>query len=287
MKEKKNSRAKKILLMGISCVLVAAISVSATLAYLTAKTNDKDNKFTASGGITGEVIEPNYEYAKTLNWKPGEEIQKNPMVDNDTANYDVWVGASIEYQLSVDGTDYVTVPYSVFSQYVTVTGKVGNDWVVMNATDHTKDYYFYNKRLTKQTTETEQSYSPTTSFGTTGSVTSDNTTELFTKVTPKANLDISPNYATTASPGYYVPMYQNGNSMVAKTLVTANANIPTTNVNLDTLAFNSFNFKIKITGYGIKNDSSVGGGNLTELSGDTLADVKSTILVGLGTTAES
>ena len=76
-------------------------------------------------------------------------------------------------------------------------------------------------------------------------------------------------------------------SMVAKTLVTANANIPTTNVNLDTLAFNSFNFKIKITGYGIKNDSSVGGGNLTELSGDTLADVKSTILVGLGTTAES
>ena len=106
-------------------------------------------------------------------------------------------------------------------------------------------------------------------------------------MTPKANLDISPNYATTASPGYYVPMYQNGNSMVAKTLVTANANIPTTNVNLDTLAFNSFNFKIKITGYGIKNDSSVGGGNLTELSGDTLADVKSTILVGLGTTAES
>ena len=290
MKQKKNIRAKKVLLMGISCVLVAALSVSFTLAYLTAKTNEKDNLFKASKGIIGEVIEPDYDIEMAKNWKPGDTIPKNPMVDNDTTDYDVWVGASIEYQLSVDGgSNWKTVPYSVFSEYVTVTGKPaeptsGAGWLKLTPDQNTDlDYYFYNTKLLKETEETEVGYAQTAVppvFGTTGGVTTDNTAELFTSVTPKSGLDISPKYvnnpnASQIEEGKYPP--EDG-----KTVITDNNNIPTSNIDLSKLAFNSFKFKIKITGYGVKNDDTIAGGNATTLADTDLTNVENAILKGLG-----
>ncbi|MBQ1411612.1 MAG: hypothetical protein IIY93_00275 [Clostridia bacterium] len=61
MKDNIRQGRRKALLMAMAVILVAVVSVSMTLTYLTAMTNEKVNSFTASTtGLTGEVLEPGY-----------------------------------------------------------------------------------------------------------------------------------------------------------------------------------------------------------------------------------
>lgn len=301
MKDKKNSRAKKVLLMATSCVLVAGISVGATLAYLTAKTNDKDNKFKASGGIKGEVLEPTWDVSKATNFAPGDEIPKDPKIDNDTSDANVWVGAKIEFFLDVGNGDE-EVDYATFSKFATLTGWVGTDWNELSSTktNDKASYYFYNKLLLADTNnatdEMDGNNYKTNTLGNhiTGSQTTDNTTDLFTKVTPAGGIDINPKYVASnpnTAQGQMIPMYDNNGTMTAKTLVTEVADLPADadDIDLNKLAFTKFNFKIKITGYGIKDDIDVTGttgtGANKTFSNVNSADCKKVtdvLLAGLG-----
>lgn len=289
MKEKKTSKAKKVLLMATSCVLVAAISVGLTLAYLTAKTNEKDNKFIPSKGIKGEVIEPNYEIAKALNFKPGDVINKDPKVDNDTPEADIWVGAKIQFKISVkqqlksgSTTEYEDVweevDYNTFKQYVAVTDYVGDMtttptsntttgvWKRMTSPSGDKaDYFFFDRILLRQPTDdtTESNGSDvtnSTALGTTGTSTADNSSDLFTKVTPNAAIRIDPSYEGTF------------------------ANSVKTTAALSTDVFKQFKFKILITGYGVKDDATI---TKTTAAGETASAGSTDQVIPISTAADS
>lgn len=229
MKEKKNKGARKALIMVISVVLVAAVSVSATLAYLTAKTTEKDNEFKASGNISGKVIEPDYVESKAGNYLPGVPVPKNPMIDNDSANdYEIYVGARLDFYIDLDNNgSYEQVTYADFIKFVDITGlptfTTGTGvWLDKTAsiTGNTagSKYYFYAKVLQKNDGDS----------GAGLNAGDDTTPELFTSVTVKKDLKL-------ASDGVAITQAD----------VTAG--------NL-TKTYNGFKFKIKVTGYGTKNE---------------------------------
>lgn len=232
MKEKKNKGARKILLIAISVVLVAAVSVSATLAYLTAATEEKDNEFKASGSISGKVIEPNYDQDKANNYLPGVPVPKNPMIDNDSANdYEIYVGARLDFYIDLgnDGT-YDQVSYADFIKFVDITTlptgtslPATEDGVWYDITPSTGNttgskYYFYNKVLAKNDGDS----------GSNENAGADTTAELFTSVTVKKELTLS----------------SDGDAITQADVTAGTLN----------KTYNGFKYKIKVTGYGTKNE---------------------------------
>lgn len=236
MKEKKNKGARKVLLMAISVALVAAISVSSTLAYLTAKTGTKDNVFQASGNISGRILEPNYDEENATKFAPGREVPKDPIIDNETADSSIYVGAKLEFLINVtDLTDanYVAVDYNTFTHFVNIKNLASDStWKLYTTTDGISStdnarYYFYDKILNKDADGSAETVS-----GSVTDTTKDYTSALFTSVTPLAAITI----------------VEDGTATSADLTSTAD---------LSTLKFKAFNFKIKITGYGIKADNTV------------------------------
>ena len=249
--KKKNQKALKVFLVGVSVVLVTAISVGLTLAYLTTQTDPIKNDFTAKGDIAGRIAEPNWTAANALKIAPGKTLDKNPIVDNETGDTYIWVGVRVEFVLDVDGTPK-TVPYSTFSKYVELTGLTGTDWVEYTAADDglvnaTYKYYFYTKVLDKDKDDT----------GDAKVENADSTTELFTKVTPKKEIVIDPDAAT----GTYV----------------VNTSIPAS-PDFSELIFKKFDFQINIKGYGVKAYKT----SSTEDGAVTQASAKAEILDKLG-----
>lgn len=247
MKEKKNKGARKVLLMAISVALVAAVSVSATLAYLTAVTGEKDNVFKASGNISGKVIEPNYDQEKANNYLPGVPVPKNPMIDNDSpSDYEMYVGARLDFYIDLgnDGS-YEQVTYADFIKFVDITGLTSfvsgyDHWVDVTSsiTDNTagSKYYFYAKVLAKNDGDN----------GANKDTGDDTTPELFTSVTVKKELKL-------ASTG----------TAITQADVTAGDLTKT---------YNGFKYKIKVTGYGTKNEVDT-----------TVDSAKAIIIAGLPT----
>lgn len=176
----KPNRLRRGMLLTAALALTAAVTVLVVRAYLTAMTTDKTNVFIPGENIRGEVIEPDYEILKASRFIPGDSITKNPMVDNDSPGVDVWVAAKVEFQIDV-GAGYETVPYSLFSQVVSVANYVGDSghgtsWVSMAALkaadddvkNNALDYFFFNKLLAGQTetdVETRDLPTPTTTAG--------------------------------------------------------------------------------------------------------------------------
>lgn len=248
MKEKKNKGARKVLLMAISVVLVAAVSVSVTLAYLTSITAEKDNVFKASGSINGKVIEPNYDEEKAANYLPGVPVTKDPMIDNDSANdYEIYVGARLDFYIELNGI-YQQVTYENFAKFVDITGlptstsiAVAEDGKWYDITPSTGNdagskYYFYNKVLVKNDGD----------VGAYKDAGDDTTAALFQSVTVKKELTLG-----------------SGGAAMTNTDV-ANGDL--------TKTYNGFNYKIKITGYGTKNETDT-----------TALSAKDLILAGLKT----
>lgn len=255
MKEKKTKRTRKVLLMGVAAVLVAAVSVSATLAYLTAQTDSVTNTFKGSGGITGKVAEPNYTGDGTFTIN--QPVPKDPLIENTTADAAIYVGAKVSFWIDVtnDSTDnYVQVNPTDFYKYVDVkyndntapsynvigtapvNGTNTNQWYDM--TGSTSDdclYFMYNNVLNKA--DSDASYA--SSAYATGK---DNTLPLFTSVTVKPAVKIDAGNATDASD-------------IDLTAGPANQTFPV------------FNFKIVINGYGEKAYAVNASGNQ---EGDTL-----------------
>ena len=104
----KNTTRKKLLKVVTAVAtlgIVAAVSFSATFAYLTARTERKVNTF-SSGGVDIELTEPNFEHPQNkVEYKPGDTIVKDPMITtlSDEATY---VAAVVTYYKEISKEEY-------------------------------------------------------------------------------------------------------------------------------------------------------------------------------------
>jgi len=305
MKEKKNSKAKKVMLMVIASALVVAISVSATLAYLTAQTIEKDNVFKASPGIDGEVLEPNFDYTKTFVYEPGDLVSKDPIVQNRTDDAQIIVGARLDYYINVlDNAEanYVQVPYSTFKKYVDViynsapktntnptvdtdtfnttnnsdgtywtdiTGTVDNS--TYDLTDTNGRFFAYNailnadnqsmgdgSEITQGSGTTSAEKLGNTSYVDTKTGNGDNTTPIFNQVRVNVGVNIG-----AKNDGTYTMLTGTTSNNVTTYAYTAESDgdkrtaLSSAGDNLANSYFKVFNFKIKITAVGVKNDADL------------------------------
>jgi len=128
---------KKFMLMVSALVLVAAMAIGGTLAYLTAQTEAITNTFTV-GNITMDLDEknatdPNGDRVKANTYKiyPGVTVDKDPTVHVNKGSEPCWVYVCIDNQ--VNGAVAEAAAYNID------TGK----WTFV-VTEGTKTLYKYN-----------------------------------------------------------------------------------------------------------------------------------------------
>ncbi|WP_195268139.1 SipW-dependent-type signal peptide-containing protein [Eubacterium sp. 1001713B170207_170306_E7] len=87
-------KAKNKIKMFAIIALVALVAVGSTLAYLSSVTDTRENKFTSSKDLKGEITETewdkNHENGSWDDYTPGESTGKNPVIsidDNGVAGY--------------------------------------------------------------------------------------------------------------------------------------------------------------------------------------------------------
>ena len=122
---------KKTLTIALSMVLVAAIAVTGTLAFLTASSTELVNKFTF-GNTEVTIAEPKWTAAlggeEAMKVVPGETVDKDPTVTV-KGSEEVYVYAYVNNALS----EYVTI------------GAIGANWT---AVDGLAGLYRYNTTVT-------------------------------------------------------------------------------------------------------------------------------------------
>ena len=125
-----NSVKKRSLMTLIALILLVAVAVGGTLAYLTANTSEVTNTFTAAGAPTPEIIEDF-----------DGDVKKDVKVtlDNDgTGAY--YVRAAIVFSFQDDnGNTVAKVPVSGTDYTISM----GSDW-----TPGDDGYYYYNGTVT-------------------------------------------------------------------------------------------------------------------------------------------
>lgn len=130
MKNKKSIK-KSTLSKALALVVVAAVSVGATYAYLTDK-QSVTNTFTV-GNVQIEVKEPAWGTTGTTHEiAPGVEVAKDPSVKN-TGENTCWIRVKVNYDKNVFEIPDLNL------------GKEANKW-----TFNDKDqYYYYNSKVEK------------------------------------------------------------------------------------------------------------------------------------------
>ena len=236
---KDNKKFTKLLLASLSVVLVAGISISATLAYLTATTQIKENNFHSASDVTGQVLEPSY--TTDVNYQPGDTIHKDPLIDNDTAQFPIFVGAKLRFQINVTGNTWDNVSYAVFSQYAvmrtnetkTFTEALNGNWTKLAPAQDGNLYVYYNSSIAKDTNAGETNPDTLGHGGSAGNDITDATAPIFDYVY------INPNIRIQGAP-------ESGDTWRVRT--TVNPEGPSAND-----VYEKFNIKIFIDGYGVMN----------------------------------
>lgn len=249
---KDNKKFTKLLLATLSVVLVAGISVSATLAYLTATTQIKENNFKSTSAVTGQVLEPSY--TTDVNYQPGDTIHKDPLIDNDTEDFPIWVAAKLSFKINVTGDSWETVSYETFKKYAvmrtddtkTFAEALNSNWTSFGTASDGNLYVYYNSSIAKDSPLGESDPGEKGHGGSagTGSSLDDATAPIFNYVY------INPAIRIQSAP-------ESGYTHTVRT--TVNTAGPSAND-----AYDKFNIKIFIDGYGVMNDSSD-----TSISGKT------------------
>lgn len=155
---------KKIVTAIASLALVGAISIGATLAYLSAQTQTMKNTFTAPGtnlsielrepawdgynfgegtNPDGTTANPSYAGDETLgiteaaNFAPGSVVAKNPMVKN-TSTQDVWIAVVVD---KTDLPDYVDIAWN------------NTNWTIADTTGDKVIAYYNTTKAANEATE--------------------------------------------------------------------------------------------------------------------------------------
>lgn len=166
MEKSTKKRVRNVVLGMTSVALVAGITASLTLAYLT-DTATVDNVFSNNPSITAKLIEPawdadsdgdhneetvdtndalysastTYGLTQASDYTVGTAINKDPKIKNTSATAE-YAAISIEYQVDLTGAGtYTTVTADDFAQIATVN--FTGSWAKMTKTDASdkKEYY--------------------------------------------------------------------------------------------------------------------------------------------------
>lgn len=257
MKQNKSKGLRKMLLMAVATALVIAISVSATLAFLTDSTKERDNVFQGkTSNVQGQIIEPHFSSSSTYFYSPGTETQKDPMVQNDSSEDPIFTAIKLTFWIRVDSTDtssgtdgFIQVPYSVFDDYVTVTyggsktagfnadayltgANSTHPWYETTGSDSSAKYFAYKTAIDKSD-ETDNAGNDTTAA-------------IFDYVTMSQYINIPETLAGDKT-------VQNTSDGISDAAALLNATVADgqTVQNQYRQEFESCDIKIKIEGYGI------------------------------------
>ena len=288
MMKKKNRHSLRGLILFLTALsLVVAITIFTTLAYLSDYTISRENFFQGAPDIKGETVEPygqaegSFDGDSTVNYsyQPGNEYAKDPLIHNKTTDAEVYVGARVDFYIAVtksgDNPVYRQVPYSLFSQYVSIngwnTGAGSGQWeeidvpTAKTANDNTvtadagfssalgtrwSKYYVYNDVLDKAGSPTESVTTDTNNHaytigsaanqsGSTSSAKTSITSPLFTGVTPNGRITVSDTLPTAnggSSGGYATVLYADGPQFGD--------------------VYQCFDFRIVVNGYGVAAESA-------------------------------
>ena len=277
MKTKKNNRFGKVLLLMTSIVLVVAVSVIGTLAFLTAETDLLTNSFQASTGISGKVDEPSFPGGRTggnTTYTFGAPVKKDPLIQN-TGKNNMYVGLKLDFYLNAQdnaANNYVHVPYSTFAKYVDI---------ISNAKANEETDVFNTNYWTEETASTATD-SKIFSYRPTG-------TNAFTVVYGNTSYT-SATCDLPDEPTNYLPATNNDNTYpifnqvqikdeVNKGVLPSGGsyNKPTTDTEFaagPSGVYEVLNFKIVITGQGVQADgSNISTADSTAINNQILSDI--------------
>ena len=120
-KTKRSNKLLKVTLSVVALILVAAVTYGITMAFLTAKSNDKTNVFTSGDNVEITINEPNYELTQDHTYKPGDIQDKDPSVES--LKEEAYVAMTVEFYAKAPGADNYTGPmtYADFkAQYANI-----------------------------------------------------------------------------------------------------------------------------------------------------------------------
>lgn len=254
MKQKKSKGLRKVFLMAVATALVIAISVSATLAYLTDSTDKRDNVFTGkTSNISGRIIEPSFEEEKTYFYSPGKTTNKDPEVENTSSTENIFTAIKLTFYIRVDtdgktGTantkEYIPVKYKTFKKYVTIAANGGGEFNADTTIGSGKPWYQFNKNDSDADDvyalyfAYESSVAPNTA-----------TASIFDTVKMSEYINIPETLTRTPVANNETAINSAGNLLNAT--VDTSTNADNTVQNQYTQEFKCCDFKIKIEGYGI------------------------------------
>lgn len=218
-KKKRNQKLKKKLASMTALVLVLAVGVWGTLAYLSKYSNKKTNTFTGSAGLELTLREPGWG-STTANdenskeYKPGSEIDKKPTLINgtlennkneetttiktNTKNYKEFVAMRVDFKGTVDADKNKRISYGQLLNVVKTINFDTTNWTLAAvATESNDNKLTWTDPATSTTTLTENNTAVSAIFVYKGKKTSsetgvvasgEETDPLFTRVTIKNGL---------------------------------------------------------------------------------------------------
>ncbi len=186
-KKKRNQKLKRKLASMTAIVLVLAVGVWGTMAYLSTLTDKKTNTFTGSGGILLKLTETNWDAYKNgttvlnqeeLNtlrgdntgkvetqgeylakkYTPGMTIPKNPVLTNNSTDADSpeWVALAVSYTIGNKAVSYTQLKYLIEEITFNTTTAEDGYWIAVDpltsgTLNEKKGYmiYIYSKVLAK------------------------------------------------------------------------------------------------------------------------------------------
>lgn len=158
------NKNKKRMAKGIAAAaLIGVIAVGSTLAYLSATTGTKTNKFTGSDKtITGETTETYYDINKAGSYVPGDLIKKNPTVKLTASSESAYVALSTDYygddvtfnpEGSTNVSDGTKMSRTAFAKYATINDlnakpdKEDGAWTLIAKSVNGSELYMYDTAL--------------------------------------------------------------------------------------------------------------------------------------------
>lgn len=145
-------KAKNKIKMFAIIALVALVAVGSTLAYLSSVTDTKENKFTSSKGLTGEITETEW-FEEGKQWDdylPGQSHGKNPVISIDDKGVDAYVAMKVD----ITGNDGERLTLAEFQEkYAKVSYKNADDTYTdginpaWRADKENDGFYFYDSIL--------------------------------------------------------------------------------------------------------------------------------------------
>ena len=115
-KTKRSNKLLKVTLSVVALILVAAVTYGITMAFLTAKSNDKTNVFTSGDNVDITINEPKYDLITDHTYKPGDIQDKDPSVEN--LKEAAYVAMTVEFYAKEPGAADYTGPmtYKAFKE---------------------------------------------------------------------------------------------------------------------------------------------------------------------------